>query len=102
MSKLTLRDVVEILCHFNVKHTDFPLNRVVDQQVRGLASDSSRTIFVERDIGLQTARKVVIHELIHCKHYLAGDLDDVPNQQGEKIVLKEERETWKDLYGRKV
>lgn len=100
MSRLTLRDVIEALCHYNVRHLEFPLNAVVEQQVTGITNDREKTVYLEKDRTLYVKRKTIIHELTHCKHNLLGDLDSLPVRSIEKIIEREEKQTWKSLYGR--
>jgi len=100
LTTLTLKDVIETLVTYDINHSLFPHNYMVDYFndvpiIRGLAIDDKKLILIDSEQGNEEMRETIIHELIHTKHYRLGDL----RSQIEKIVQDETVLTYKMLYG---
>lgn len=106
MSKeLTLKDIIDVLCHYDLEHSKFPSNYVAEISedipiIYGMACDDKRKIFIDEEAAYETMREVVLHEIYHCHHFLKGDLDGVPHSKMEKIVTREAKDHVKKLYSR--
>lgn len=99
---LTLKDVINTLTYYDLEHCRFPHNYMIDNMdvpiVGGMALDDRKLILIDKDLPTESSKEVVIHELIHTKHYRDGDLPRNINTI-EKIVQRETEMTYKKLYG---
>jgi len=87
--RLNLNDILNVLCHYDLKHIDFPINRVLDETYMGLADDSKREILIYKSQPYEEMRETVLHEMYHHYHNLKGDLDGYSIDDVEDIVDKE-------------
>ena len=101
---LNLKDVIETLTYYNLEHSRFPHNYMIDNLdvpiIGGMALDDRKLILIDKELPLESGREIVIHELIHTKHYRNGDLPRNINTI-ERIVQRETEMTYKKLYGHK-
>ena len=67
--------------------------------IGGICSDDKKLILIDKDIGMEMARSVIIHEILHAKHFRLGDLS---GRNIERVVEKETSETYYKLYGIKI
>ncbi|MFH1978875.1 MAG: hypothetical protein ABII97_00595 [Patescibacteria group bacterium] len=102
---LALREVIDILAHYDLEHCRFPHNYLADTglgipELRGLVVDDKKLILISNELGFEEARETIVHELLHCKHFLRGDL---PHniKRIEKVVEQETIATYYELYGNK-
>ena len=98
---LNLKDVIETLTLYDLEHCRFPHNYMIDMDipmVGGMALDDRKLILIDKELPTESMKEVVIHELIHTKHYRDGDLPRNINTI-EKIVQRETELTYKKLYG---
>jgi len=104
-----LRDVIEILLEYDLVHQEFPCNKVLPFYVReeltdcevaidGLADDIEKKIHINKDVCRKAMRKTIIHEMLHCYHYLKGDYDVFNHKIVESRVDKETNLLFKHLY----
>lgn len=99
---LKLKDVIEVISEYDIKHTLFPHNYYAEicqsvPVIRGVALGDKRLILLDSEQSIEEMRETVIHELLHCHHYNLGDLRGYQNI--ERVVQRETRETYKKLYG---
>jgi len=98
---LTLKDVIETLIVYDIEHCRFPHNYLADvnyeiPRIEGLAMDDNKLILINKELCDEEKRHVVIHELLHTKHYRIGDLK---GKNIEKVVEAETVLTYLKLYG---
>lgn len=101
LEELTLKEVIETLVTYNIEHTRFPHNYLLDLYeempfIYGLSMDDRKLILINQELSDEEKRETIIHELIHTKHYRLGDLK---SRECEKIVQLETIKTYKSLYG---
>ncbi|MHA1302355.1 MAG: hypothetical protein ACTSPI_01450 [Candidatus Heimdallarchaeaceae archaeon] len=99
---LNLKDVIETLLVYNIEHTKFPHNYFaeIDENTKvlgGLAMDDKKLILIDQDTGNEEMREIIIHELIHTKHFRKGDLRGMKSI--EDHVDAETALTYLKLYG---
>ena len=98
LETLTMRDIIETLVTYNVRHVPFPHNYVQGAaKYNGLICDDKKTIFLNEEMAKEITRAVIIHEFLHDKHYRIGNLCD--ERRIESVVKKETIETYKQIYG---
>ncbi len=101
---LTLKDVIDTFVSYDLEHSRFPHNYMLDNLdipiIGGMAIDDKKLILIDKELPTETMREVIIHELIHTKHYRLGDLPRDINTI-ERIVHKETGLVYKKLYGNK-
>ena len=101
---LTLKDTINILSMYDIEHCRFPHNYIADvvddiPRLNGLVLGDKRLILIDREQPIELAKEVVIHELLHCKHYELGDLSGF--NRIENYIKQETDLTYKLLYGHK-
>ena len=99
---LTLRNVIDALVIYDIEHCRFPhnyLTAIISEipPLGGLALADKKLILIDSEQGEETTREIIIHELLHCKHYQIGDLKGFNSI--ERQVQKETNLTYKLLYG---
>lgn len=104
IKKLTLKDVIDVLSDYDVKHCIFPHNYLAEIDdtipvIRGIALGEKRLILLDSEQNSEEMRETVIHEILHCKHYKLGDLSGF--NKIENHIEKETNLTYKLLYGHK-
>lgn len=70
--KLNIKDIIDILCEYDLKHQEFPGNLLANDDneiIYGIADDNDKTIHINKIQNLNEKRNTVIHELVHCKCY---------------------------------
>jgi hypothetical protein len=100
LTKLTLKEVIETLATYDIKHCIFPHNYLAEYDrdipiIRGLAMGDKNLILLDSEQNLEEMRETIIHELIHTKHYRLGDL----RKNIERHVQNETILTYERLYG---
>jgi hypothetical protein len=101
---LTLKDAIEVLAIYNLEHCRFPHNYFSETEfgdipkLRGATIDDKRLILIDIEQGIEQTKEAVIHEILHGKHFIKGDL---PNDQRrrEKAVDVETDVVYLKLYG---
>ncbi len=101
---LTLKDVIDSLVIYDIEHCRFPHNYLAEVGVDipiigGMALDDRKKILIDIELPQEEMREVIIHELIHTKHYRLGDLPRNINQL-EKHVEFETKLTYNKLYSK--
>ena len=99
-SVLSLKDVIETLTIYDIKHTIFPHNYIAGVNdnipiIRGVALRDRKLILLDEEQNMREMRGTVIHELIHAKYYKLGNL----RKNVERIVDGETKRTFMKLYG---
>ncbi|MBU4480432.1 hypothetical protein KKG48_03260 [Patescibacteria group bacterium] len=105
LEPLTLKDAIETLIVYDVEHCRFPHNYLAGHfghgkipSMGGLALDPRKLILVDRERGTEAKRMIIIHELLHTKHFRKGDLKN--NMKFiEDVVEGETKLTYAKLYG---
>lgn len=100
---LNLKDVIDTLAYYDLEHCRFPHNYMLDMDmpiIDGMVIDDRKLILINKELPTETSREVVLHELIHTKHFRDGDLPKNINTI-ERIVQRETEMTYKKLYGNK-
>jgi len=102
---LTIKDVIDILCHYNMKHCEFPLSFILEnhpdfenEYFGGCAIDDKKTIYINSDSSLITRRKAIIHELYHAYAYLTAKHDLYSFKKMEQDTKKATERFYKKLY----
>ncbi|MCK9595727.1 hypothetical protein M0R19_00895 [Candidatus Pacearchaeota archaeon] len=91
---LTLKDVINSLVEYDIKHCPFPQNdnsKGIDQG--GMIDDEKKIIYIEDEQTYKSKRTVLIHELLHAKYFRLGKEDN------EEQIEKETDIIYKKLYG---
>jgi len=99
---LTLKDVIDTLVYYDLEHCRFPHNYLAEDyqipKIRGLTLDDKKLILIDKEQSIEVVKEILIHELLHIKHYALSDLPRNMNQI-EKIIQKETELTYKKIYG---
>ena len=101
LQELTTRDIIETLVTYNIEHCRFPHNyaAVAGYDIpllRGLAMDDKKLILIDKDLTTEYAREIIIHELLHTKHFRLGDLT---MKGAERQIIRETNYTYEKIYG---
>lgn len=90
---LTLRNVVDALMRYDVKHCPFPQNNVRKNNDMALIDDEKKIIYLDEEETQRNMRIGIIHEFLHAKYYALG-IKDI-----EKKIEKEADLVYERLYG---
>jgi len=92
---LTLRDVIDALMRYDIKHCPFPQNDISKKlgSHNGIIDDEKKIVYLNEEQTQESMRKTIIHEFSHAKNYRAGKKDT------EKQIEKETEIIYKKLYG---
>lgn len=94
-SYLTLREVIEIIADFEIRHPIVPQTT----PWYGVTEADNRVIFVIENADAASKRKTMIHELIHVARRLrAGEA--ATNEEEETVVKQQAEEVYAHLFGR--
>jgi len=102
---LTLKEAIEALAIYNIEHCRFPHNYFAETgdfgdipELHGLVLDDRRLILIDKEQGIEEIKESVIHELIHAKHFMKGDLPS-NIKTIERRVIAETTLTYSKLFG---
>ena len=103
MTKLTLKDIIEILIRYDIRKVEGINNRMAELGLDipiyyGLSDDYKKEILIEKYQPDDLKRLTMVHELHHCYHYMKGDLYNMNFNQIEKIVDRDSKLQTKELY----
>jgi len=93
---MELKDVIEVLTHYDIKQIQFPSNLLLPVEkdnVFGICHHNGRCIYINNEQDLMATRESVIHELIHAHLRIIG------KKEVESQVVKETARIIKKLYG---
>jgi len=100
--KEILRNIVDVLCDYDLIHSDMPLNYLREFQddpiVYGLALDDIKKLFIFSRASHFYKRQSVVHEILHVVHYKKGDLDKKRENSLEKELEAETKEIINLIY----
>lgn len=92
---LTLREAIEIATDYEIRHPHVP-NMV---NWYGLTDFDRREIFVISNMDLALRRQTLIHEFIHVRRRLRGEIGVTNNEEEEKLVNDLTVKVYKSLFG---
>jgi uncharacterized protein YjaZ len=104
---MELKDVLDVLCRYYIKHTDFPINHMsslLDDDegnsfvLKGLAIDDKKLILIDKEQGLENMRETILHELYHGHFYMNGQLHGKSMKETERVVRYMAYKHTIDLY----
>ncbi|MFC1625319.1 hypothetical protein ACFL1O_00335 [Patescibacteria group bacterium] len=102
---LTLKDVIEALAIYDVEHCRFPHNYFAETdafgkipELHGMVIDDQKLILIDDEQGTEIIKQTVVHELLHARHFMVGDLPH-NNKIIEKVVNTETDITYLKLFG---
>ncbi|MCK5624992.1 hypothetical protein KAI04_04070 [Candidatus Pacearchaeota archaeon] len=101
LEELTVKDIIETFVTYDLEHCKFPHNYFIEvmsriPRIEGVTLDDQKLILINNENGLEKTRQVIIHELLHTKHYRQGNLE---LKRIEKQVVAETKFNYMKIYG---
>lgn len=91
---LTMRNVIDALMRYDVKHCPFPQNDVPGKGAdSGIIDDEKKIIYLDEETTQEYMRKAIIHEFLHAKYFALGKEDT------EEQIERESEDVYKKIYG---
>ena len=95
---MNLKNIVEILVRYDVKHIPFVTNMHYeltnpDLMLSGLCADHEKMIYLDSNMCDDHMRLTIIHEALHCHSFMYG------LGWSEREVTKRAKDLFKETYG---
>jgi hypothetical protein len=104
LEELTLKDIFSVLSVYGVEHLPFVTNyaTVKSKEItHGLCDSERKKIYSDTDQSIEDIPKILIHELLHAKHDLKGDLTKMSRKKMEKYIHQEMEFNYYKIYSQK-
>lgn len=88
---MKLKDLINVLCEYDIIHKTI-YDEVSGKINKGLADESTMTIFINPNVSREELIENTIHELYHAMHYQKKE------KNSEKKIEKEVEDLKKRLY----
>lgn len=104
LEELTLKDIFSILSIYGIEHLPFVTNYSTRKQkelIHGLCDSEKKKIYSDTDQSIEEIPKILIHELLHAKHDIKGDLTKMSRKEMEKYIDREMNFNYYKIYSQK-